>query len=102
MKQLLTALLILAAVVPAHAGWFERFCRRNFIDDDPYQFESASTEYLVERYRAEGAKTYWIQGKSRLLGLMGAELRREYRFKTLSEESRKTLEDYARFERGDQ
>lgn len=36
MRFLLAALLSVA-----HAGWWQRFCERNLVADDPYAFESA-------------------------------------------------------------
>jgi len=43
-------LLLSLAVSAAQAGWFQDFCERHLIADDPYQFEQTDLAYLIQFY----------------------------------------------------
>lgn len=96
MRFIILALLIFST--PAQAGICKGFWAKHIIDADPYQYEGASSAYLAELYKIEGAKTYWIHGKSRVLGILGAQLRANAITESMPEETIRMLENYKEFE----
>lgn len=94
MRRLVLALLVFSAI-PSHAGWFQEFCERHLIADDPYQFESYSLETLAEMYQSEGATCSWRKQKTYRLRILGQEIRRRLR----SSEIEIMLENYKQFEK---
>lgn len=53
--RLLFALLISTS----HAGWWSDFCSRHLMANDPYQFETASTEWLRQAIDRLEIKERW-------------------------------------------
>lgn len=71
------------------------FCERHLVAEDPYQYETSSTGWVLERYREEALDAFWKKKKSTHLGILGDELRK----REPTEEILYWLENYSQFER---
>lgn len=72
--------LAFAVSVRAHAGWWTDFCERHLIADDPYQFETASTEWLIREVRWLEAAREPTAHELSLIRILRSELERRALF----------------------
>lgn len=69
-------LLSLLFTTHAHAGWFKSWCERKLVADDPYQFETASTDWVIKQFTFMQTRDRWKTLPEQDAGLY-AILRRE-------------------------
>lgn len=53
------ALILSAMMSTAHAGWWSDFCERHLIADDPYQYQEAPREWIVNQIDILEIKQRW-------------------------------------------
>lgn len=70
MKLLLIALLSSYA----NAGWWTNWCERHLIADDPYQFETVSSEYIINEISLLETRQPLSVSDERLLRILKHEL----------------------------
>ncbi len=83
MKKSIAILLVMMALSPsANAGWWSKFCERHLVADDPTQYQSVPTEYLLAAYKRTAVEVVIYQNVERQrrrsakrLTLIGDELR---------------------------
>jgi hypothetical protein len=82
LKQLLIAILItLAPAESARAGWWQSFCERHLIADDPYQFETVASDWLdreIGRLEIRAAWNKITERDARMLEILRAERMRRF------------------------
>jgi hypothetical protein len=88
-------LLALLISFNSSAGVLKDFCRRYLVDDNPYQYETLSTQAVYRQYLSEGVECFWKQKSSRNLYVLGNELRQRA---SLEPDMVEALEAYSRFE----
>jgi hypothetical protein len=74
------ALVLIAGLSTAQAGWFQDFCERHLVAEDPYQYEELTVEQLVSvylRHRRERwtSKALRLEVERRLRGPLSYEER---------------------------